>query len=124
MGGGPAGFFKLAGAVITVCAACAWAAGRSALDGAGGRAELAVQALGVFALAAVAWQVLLYARQPAAARWVGIAALVPGFAATILLARVSGRPLLGLAALLARRCSSAPPSTGCCSATGTWSTGV
>ena len=80
------GFFKLAGAVITVCAACAWAAGRSALDGAGGRAELAVQALGVFALAAVAWQVLLYARQPAAARWVGIAALVPGFAATILLA--------------------------------------
>ena len=95
------GFFKLAGAVITVCAACAWAAGRSALDGAGGPAAPAVDALGVFALMLAAWQVLLYARQRAVARWVGIAALLPGLAATVLLAQVGGRPLLGLAALLA-----------------------
>jgi hypothetical protein len=87
------GFFKLAGAVITACAAFAWVAGRSALD--------AVQALGIFALTLAAWQVLLYARQPAIARWIGIAALLPGLASVLLLAQVGGRPLLGVAALLA-----------------------
>jgi hypothetical protein len=95
------GFFKLAGAVITACAICAWAAGRSALGGTGGTAQGAVQALGVFALMTLAWQALLYLRQATPARWVGIAALLPGLTAVVLLAQVSGRPVLGIAALLA-----------------------
>jgi hypothetical protein len=100
-----AGFFKLAGAVIVACAALAWASARAALDApaSAGDAEAAgaaVTALGVFALATLVWQVLLYLRAAAAARWVGIAALLPALAAAGLLAQASGRLLIGGAALL------------------------
>lgn len=96
-----AGFFKLAGAVIVACAALAWASARGAADAVEtDAAASAVTALGVFAAATLVWQVLLYARATAAARWVGIAALVPAVAAAVFLAQASGRLLLGGAALL------------------------
>jgi hypothetical protein len=98
-----AGFFKLTGAVIVTCAVLGWASARAALDdGAPRAAAAAVTALGVFALVTVVWQVLLYvpATARAPARWAGIAALVPGAAAAVLLAQASGRLWLGAAALL------------------------
>jgi len=79
---------------------------------------MAARWLGVFALAVLAWQVLLYARRPSmqaseampfmggrrrpggAARWAGILAVVPGLVAAWPLAVLSGRSGLGLLALL------------------------
>jgi hypothetical protein len=94
------GFFKLVGAVLVVCAGLAWLTGRSALAGGGGADARAVDLLGIFALATLVWQVLLWAGRGAASRWVGIAACLPGLAAAVALAQVSGRPLAGGAALL------------------------
>ena len=59
---------------------------------------LALLWLGVFAAAVLLWQVLLYARA-GAARWVGVAAVLPGLVAGWPLAELSGRPALGLLAL-------------------------
>jgi hypothetical protein len=53
----------------------------------------------VFAAAVLVWQVLLYARVPAA-RWAGMAAVLPGLVASWPLAQLSGRPALGALALL------------------------
>jgi hypothetical protein len=75
------GFFKLAGATVLGCATLAWLAGR-----------------GELAAAVLAWQVLLYARV-GAARWVGVAAVLPGLVAGWPLAELSGRPALGALAL-------------------------
>jgi hypothetical protein len=94
-----AGFFKLAGATVLASAALAWLAGRGGLDAAGPTGRTAALLLGVFAVALLAWQVLLYARA-AAARWVGVAAVAPGLAAAWPLAVLSGRTALGLLALL------------------------
>jgi hypothetical protein len=55
--------------------------------------------LGLFAAAIGVWQVLLYARVPAA-RWAGMAAVVPGLVAGWPLAQLSGRPALGALALV------------------------
>jgi hypothetical protein len=96
-----AGFFKLAGAVLTVCAGLAWWSARGALDGGGRAGAWALRCLGLFALAMLAWQLLEWSGRRAAARRAGIAACVPGLAATALLAWASGRPLAGGAALLA-----------------------
>ncbi len=93
------GFFKLVGATVAACAALAWLTGRGELGRAGASGRAAALWLGVFALAVVAWQVLVYARL-AAARWAGVAAVAPGLAAAWPLAVLSGRPLLGAVALL------------------------
>jgi hypothetical protein len=93
-----AGFFKLAGATVLGCAILAWLAGRGELAAAGAEGRMAALWLGVFAAAVLAWQVLLYARA-GAARWVGMAAVVPGLVAGWPLAQLSGRPALGALAL-------------------------
>jgi hypothetical protein len=92
------GFFKLAGGTALVCAALAWLAGRGGLAGAGATGRTAALWLGVFAAALLVWQVLLYARVPAA-RWAGMAAVLPGLVAGWPLAELSGRPALGALAL-------------------------
>jgi hypothetical protein len=93
------GFFKLAGATVLTCAALAWLAGRGELAAAGPTGRMAALWLGVFAAAVLVWQVLLYARV-AAARWAGMAAVLPGLVAGWPLAQLSGRPALGALALL------------------------
>src|SRR3954471_15306005 len=67
------GFFKLAGSVLVACAAIAWATGRSAISHVGwtayagqtppssSPATLAVNLLGVFALAMAGWYVVVWA---------------------------------------------------------------
>jgi len=128
------GFFKLAGAVLVLCAGLAWLTADAALGDVGwtvyGDQPVptdptgpAIALLGVFAAVTVAWYALVWlgwAPTPAArrkgapapapasggargraARWVGVAALVPGLGAAWLLAQASGRPLEGAAALLA-----------------------
>lgn len=93
------GFFKLAGGTALACAVLAWLAGRGELAGAGATGRIAALWLGVFAAAVLVWQVLLYARVPAA-RWAGMAAVLPGLVAGWPLAQLSGRPALGALALL------------------------
>jgi hypothetical protein len=93
------GFFKLVGATVAVCAGLAWVAGGDELARAGATGRAAALWLGVFALAVLAWQVLVYARL-AAARWAGMAAVAPGLAAVWPLAELGGRPWLGALALL------------------------
>jgi hypothetical protein len=93
------GFFKLVGATVAVCAGLAWVAGRDELAQAGATGRTAALWLGLFALAVLAWQVLVYARL-AAARWAGMAAVAPGLAAVWPLAELGGRPWLGALALL------------------------
>jgi hypothetical protein len=93
------GFFKLVGATVLACAALAWVTGRGELSQAGATGRGASLWLGAFALAVLLWQVLLYARL-AVARWVGIASVVPGLAASWPLAVLSGRTALGALALL------------------------
>ncbi len=93
------GFFKLVGASVAVCAGLAWLSGRGELAQAGATGRAAALWLGVFALAVLAWQVLVYARL-AAARWAGMAAVAPGLVAAWPLAELSGRPVLGAVALL------------------------
>ena len=93
------GFFKLAGGTALACAVLAWLAGRGELADAGATGRMAALWLGVFAAAVLVWQVLLYARVPAA-RWAGIAAVLPGLVAGWPLAQLSGRPALGALALL------------------------
>jgi hypothetical protein len=92
------GFFKLAGATVLGCATLAWLAGRGELAAAGATGRTAALWLGVFAAAVLLWQVLLYARA-GAARWVGVAAVLPGLVAGWPLAELSGRPALGALAL-------------------------
>jgi hypothetical protein len=92
------GFFKLAGATAFACATLAWLAGRGELAAAGAAGRTAALWLGVFAAALLAWQVLLYARV-GLARWLGMAAVVPGLVAGWPLAELSGRPGLGALAL-------------------------
>ncbi len=92
------GFFKLVGASVLACAALAWWAGAGDLATAGATGRAAARWLAVFALAALAWQALLYARA-GWSRGVGIAALAPGLVAGALLAELSGRPVLGGLAL-------------------------
>ena len=94
-----AGFFKLVGATVAACAALAFFVGRGELHLAGASGRAAAVWLGVFALAVLAWQVLVYARV-AAARWAGVAAVLPGLVAAWPLAVLSGRPGLGAVALL------------------------
>ena len=94
-----AGFFKLVGATVAACAALAFFVGRGELHLAGASGRAAAVWLGVFALAVLAWQVLVYARV-AAARWAGVAAVLPGLVAAWPLAVLSGRPGLGALALL------------------------
>jgi hypothetical protein len=122
------GFFKLVGATVVACALLAFAAGRTELEAAGADGRAAARWLGAFALAVLAWQVLLYANrgsgglkseaptraagghaQPSGsppvnkrsvARWAGVAAVLPGLAVVWPLAALSGRPLGGTVALL------------------------
>lgn len=93
------GFFKLAGATVLVCAALAWLTSRGELSRAGATGRAASLWLGVFVLAVLLWQVLLYARL-GLAHWVGIAAVAPGLVASWPLAVLSGRTVLGALALL------------------------
>lgn len=94
------GFFKLAGATVLTCAALAWLAGHGELARAGADGRMAALWLGLFALAVLVWQVLLYARLGGPARWTGVAAVAPGLVAAWPLAVLSGRTGLGLLALL------------------------
>jgi hypothetical protein len=94
-----AGFFKLVGATVLACAVLAWLASHGELSGAGSTGRAASLWLAIFALGVLLWQVLLYARLPLA-RWVGIAAVVPGLVAAWPLAVLSGRTVLGALALL------------------------
>jgi hypothetical protein len=57
------GFFKLVGATVVACALLAFAAGRTELEAAGADGRAAARWLGAFALAVLAWQVLLYANR-------------------------------------------------------------
>jgi hypothetical protein len=59
------GFFKLAGATVLACAALAWLAGHGELRRAGGDGRMAALWLGLFVLALLTWQALLYGRRPA-----------------------------------------------------------
>jgi hypothetical protein len=93
------GFFKLAGATVLGAAGLAVLAGRGELAAAGPSGRAAALWLWLFLAAVLAWQVLLYARRPWA-RWLGVATVAPGLAAAWPLAVLSGRPLLGLLALL------------------------
>lgn len=93
------GFFKLVGATVVVCAGLAWVTGRGELARAGATGRTAALWLGMFALAVLAWQVLVYARL-GAARWAGMVAVAPGLVAAWPLAQLSGRPGLGAVALL------------------------
>jgi hypothetical protein len=67
------GFFKLTGATLAVCAILGvWAASGPLLDGdAPGSASAAIAAGWVFAIDLVMWQVLLYAKQFKAAKYLG-----------------------------------------------------
>jgi hypothetical protein len=56
------GFFKLVGATVLACAGLAWLAGHSALEAAGPDGRAAARWLASFAVAALLWQVLVYAR--------------------------------------------------------------
>jgi hypothetical protein len=122
------GFFKLVGATVVACALLAFAAGRTELEAAGADGRAAARWLGAFALAVLAWQVLLYANRGSGglkseaptraagaqlepsgsppvnkrsvARWAGVAAVLPGLAVVWPLAALSGRPLGGTVALL------------------------
>jgi len=95
------GFFKLAGATVLVCAALAWLAGHGELSRSGADGRMAALWLGLFTLAVLAWQVLLYyARLSGLARWAGVVAVAPGLVAAWPLAVLSGRTGLGLLALL------------------------
>ena len=93
------GFFKLVGATVLACAALAWLTSRGELSQAGATGRAASLWLGVFVLAVLVWQVLLYARL-GVAHWAGIAAVAPGLVASWPLAVLSGRTVLGALALL------------------------
>jgi hypothetical protein len=93
------GFFKLVGATVLLCSALAWLTSRGELSHAGATGRAASLWLGVFTLAVLLWQVLLYARL-GLAHWVGIAAVAPGLVASWPLAVLSGRTVLGALALL------------------------
>jgi hypothetical protein len=98
------GFFKLAGATVAACAGLAWLAGHTALEAAGADGRAAARWLGVFAVAVLVWQALVYAplgRRSRIGRWAGMAAVLPGLAAVWPLAALGGRPLAGAVALLA-----------------------
>jgi hypothetical protein len=56
------GFFKLVGATVVACAGLAWLAGHTALEAAGPDGRAAARWLASFAVAALLWQVLVYAR--------------------------------------------------------------
>jgi hypothetical protein len=56
------GFFKLVGATVVTCAGLAWLAGHTALEAAGPDGRAAARWLASFAVAALLWQVLVYAR--------------------------------------------------------------
>jgi hypothetical protein len=56
------GFFKLVGATVLACAGLAWLAGHTALEAAGPDGRAAARWLASFAVAALLWQVLVYAR--------------------------------------------------------------
>jgi hypothetical protein len=56
------GFFKLVGATVLACSGLAWLAGHTALEAAGPDGRAAARWLAAFALAALVWQVLVYAR--------------------------------------------------------------
>jgi hypothetical protein len=56
------GFFKLVGATVVACAGLAWLAGHTALEAAGPDGRVAARWLASFAVAALLWQVLVYAR--------------------------------------------------------------
>ena len=92
------GFFKLAGATVLASAVLAWLSLRADLAASGAAGHAAAAWLVAFGGALLAWQLALYARL-ALSRWLGIAAVVPGLGAAFELARLSGRPALGLLAL-------------------------
>jgi hypothetical protein len=71
------GFFKLVGATVVACAGLAWLAGHTALEAAGPDGRAAARWLASFAVAALLWQVLVYARvgsRPRVAAMAGSAA--------------------------------------------------
>jgi hypothetical protein len=116
------GFFKLAGGTALACAVLAWLAGRGELADAGATGRMAALWLGVFAAAVLVWQVLLYARVPAARWWRD--GHGPARAGRRLAARAAAAgPARSAGPCSPGLCSSARPWTGCCSGTGTWSTG-
>ena len=80
------GFFLLTGTTIALCALGAWAITRSEAG-----ASTAVTALAVFAGTAIAWQLLLVAKQEKLSRIVGMLAAVAGVVALVLFADLRDR---------------------------------
>lgn len=88
------GFFVLIGSTLALSAVGAWAITRGQVAGTD------VNALGVFAALLVIWQVLLLARQDAAARVVGLVGAVVGVVAMVLFGLAHGiTPALAVAEL-------------------------
>lgn len=88
------GFFVLIGSTLALSAVGAWAITRGQVAGTD------VTALGVFATLLVVWQVLLLARQDAAARAVGLVGAVVGLVAMVLFGLAHGiTPALAVAEL-------------------------
>lgn len=96
------GFFKVAGVVLLVLAVAAWrsaAAGRVAGSDAG---AWAVRLAGAFAVVTLVWLVLLFARQRAVARIVGIASTLVAVAMLAAMAGTAeGSAVVGFLQLLA-----------------------